>query len=83
MATQMASMPDRNDDTGRYTDEYPPSAFTEAIAALGGSAGTQEVADEVGCIYDTAYKKLRSLEDSGKINSRKVANARLWELAED
>ena len=76
-------MPDRNDDTGRYTDEYPASDFIESINALGGAAGTQEIADEVGCIYDTAYKKLRSLEEGGEIASRKVANARLWETVDE
>lgn len=74
-------MPDRDQDTGRYTAEYSTAEFLEAIDSLGGAGGTQEIANEVGCIYDTAYKKLRQLEDSGKIESRKVANARLWSVA--
>ena len=74
-------MPDRDEESGQFTSEYPNSAFFDAIQALGGAAGTQEIADEVGCGYDTAYKKLRRLEDRGEIESRKVANARLWSIA--
>lgn len=83
MGTHAAVMPDRDDETGRYTDEYPSELFLDALRELGGNGGTQEVADEVGCIYDTAYKKLRALEDSGDVTSRKVGNARLWMLVDD
>ena len=76
-------MPDRDDETGRYTAEYPSELFVTAIRDLGGNGGTQEIADEVGCLYDTAYKKLRALEDSGEVTSRKVGNARLWMVADD
>ena len=42
-----------------------------------GMASTSDVADALGSSYETAYKKLRALEDSDEIQSRKVANARL------
>ncbi|WP_080505389.1 transcriptional regulator [Halococcus hamelinensis] len=76
-------MPERDQDTGRYTAEYSTADFLEAIESLGGAGGTQEIADQVDCIYDTAYKKLRHLEDSGEVKSRKVANARLWSIADE
>lgn len=76
-------MPDRDQDTGRYTAEYSQAEFLRAIKGIGGAGGTQEIADEVGCIYDTAYKKLRQLEDSGKVESKKVANARLWSISDE
>lgn len=37
--------------------------------------------DELGCAYQTAYEKLRELEDAGEIDSRKIGNVRLWSLA--
>lgn len=77
------TMAERDEDSGRYTETYPLDQFVEALRALGGAAGTQDVADEVGCIYDTAYKKLRSLEDDGRVTSQKVANARLWRVGDD
>jgi len=75
-------MADRDDDSGRYTETYPLRDFVEALDTLGGAAGTQEVADEVGCEYRTANAKLHELEDRGEISARKVGNAYLWSLTE-
>lgn len=66
------------DATGKYTETYPREAFVEAIEAEDGAAGTQDVADRVGCAYQTAYAKLRALEDAGEVSHRRVGNARLW-----
>ena len=71
---------DRDDRTGKYTEKYPLEEFVSALDALGGMAGTQEIADEVGCAYRTAYAKLKVLDDGDKISSRNVGNAKLWEL---
>ena len=73
----------RDSDTGRYTDKFAPDEFTDAIRECGGAVGTQEVADSVGAKYDTAYSKLRQLEEEGVVKSRKVANARLWSVADE
>lgn len=45
--------------------------------------GTRDIADALGCVYDTAYKRLRKLEDEGRVESQKVANTRIWDLADD
>lgn len=71
---------ERDEESGRFTEEYPPEELVAAIRDAGGAAGTQEVAERVGCSYETAYKKLRWLEDAGEIAHRKVGNARLWEV---
>ena len=71
---------DRDEETGRFTEEYPPEKLIQAIRDAGGAAGTQEVADAVDCSYETAYKKLRGLENEGDLTHRKVGNARLWEV---
>lgn len=80
MAEEHSPMPgaDRDDESGQYQETYPTEAFISALEAEGGSAGTQDVADRVGCSYETAYKKLRSLADDGEIDRRKVGNANLW-----
>lgn len=72
---------DRDEQTGKYTERYTPENFLSALESLGGSAGTQEVADEVGCAYRTAHSKLSELEDKGDLTFRKVGNAKLWELS--
>lgn len=74
---------DRDADTGRYSEEYPPADFVDAIQADGGATGTQDVADAVGCSYETAYKKLHELADGGTINRRKVGNVNLWEIVDE
>ena len=85
MGTDTHSMPgaERDDESGQYTETYSTEEFLDAIADADGMAGTQDVADHVGCSYETAYKKLRGLEDEGTIESQKVANARAWLLVDD
>lgn len=80
MDENLPGMPgaDRDEESGQYTEKYPTEKFLEAIADEGGMAGTQDVADYVGCSYETAYKKLRELENAGDVEGRKVANARVW-----
>lgn len=85
MAQNTRAMPgaDRDDDSGQYQEKYSTDYFLEAIESADGVVGTQDVADHVGCSYETAYKKLRSLEDSGSISSSKVGNARVWTVSDE
>ncbi|WP_302081075.1 transcriptional regulator [Salinibaculum rarum] len=71
-------MPDRDEETGRYTGEYSTEDFLNAISAEDGLAGTGDIADRVGCAHDTAYKRLQRLEKKGLVSSRKVGNTLLW-----
>jgi|APHM01.1.fsa_nt_gi hypothetical protein len=79
-----AQMPgkDRDESTGEYTTTYPDEDFIAAVNELGPAAGTQDIADTVGCDRDTAYRRLRELEDADRLDSRKVGMARLWSSAE-
>jgi predicted ArsR family transcriptional regulator len=70
----------RDEDSGKYTENYPHKKFISALEILGGEASTQEIADQVGCAYRTAHAKLSELEDEEQISSRKVGNAKLWRL---
>lgn len=72
----------RDEKTGEYTEAYPLNEFISALESLGGSGGTQEVANEIGCAYRTAHAKLTKLEERNQIKSRKVGNAKLWQLGE-
>jgi len=74
---------DRDEESGKYRPKYPTEDFLDAIADAGGAAGTQDVADAVGCVYETAYKKLRALEDRGVVESAKFGNARAWSIADE
>ena len=75
-------MPERDEETGKYTEEYPVAAFLSAIRELDG-AGTGEIAAQVGCDRRTAYVKLNALEDSGQVSSRKVGQTLFWTVAAD
>lgn len=68
---------DRDEETGQYTEEFPLSAFLEAVRKLD-VATTNTVADAVGCSYDLAYRRLKELEDAGELEVTKVGNAFLW-----
>lgn len=83
MAVNVGPMPERDEETGRYTGEYSREDFLDAIESEGGMAGTGDVADAVGCAHDTAYKRLQALEENGVIASRKVGNTLLWSLVEE
>ena len=74
---------DRSEESGRYTDTYSADAMLEAIQESGGLAGTSEVAAAVGCARDTAYKKLKKMEEEGQVGSRKVGGSLVWQVTED
>jgi predicted ArsR family transcriptional regulator len=69
-------------ETGLYASQYSTDTIIETLER-GEMIGTQDVADALGCVYDTAYKRLRKLEDEGRVESQKVANTRIWDLADD
>jgi len=72
---------DRDEKSGKFTEEYPPQDFLKALAELGAS-GTTDISDYVGCDRRTAYLRLKSLEEEGEVRSKKVGNSLLWELVE-
>ena len=80
MTIQAMDVPgkDRDEDSGRYTDSYPDSAFVDAIQSVGGMGGTSEIAEEVGCTRRTAYTRLKALEDGQQVSSRQVGNSLVW-----
>jgi cytosine/adenosine deaminase-related metal-dependent hydrolase len=71
---------DRDEESGKFTEEYPEEDFLQAIEELG-SSGTTEISEYVGCDRRTAYLKLQSLEEKGEVRNQKVGNALLWELS--
>lgn len=71
-------MGDRDDD-GQFTLEYEDKAFLSAITSLS-VASTQSVADEVGCSYDLAYRRLKALNDEGEVKKEEVGGSFVWTL---
>lgn len=73
---------ERNSDTGQFTEKYQEEEFIEALRSLG-TAGTVDVAQEVGAPRRSAYNKLEALAESGRVSTRKIGAVRVWELPED
>ena len=68
---------DRDDDSGKFTEKYPREAFLQAVNTLD-NATTAQVADEVGCSYDLAYRRLMGLEEEGKITQTEIGSSFVW-----
>jgi len=73
-------MSDR-DDEGQFSEQYPREAFLQAVEDTP-VASTQNVADEVGCSYDLAYRRLKRLESDGTVEHEDVGRAFVWMLSE-
>jgi len=67
----------RDEFSGRYTTEFPLSDFIKAVERME-LASTQDVADEVECSYDLAYRRLKELQQEGEIEGKKIGNTYHW-----
>jgi hypothetical protein len=73
----------RDEDSGRFQEEYPPEEVIAAIQKQDGYAGTASIADEIGTTTESAYVKLRAMEDEVYVESQLVGQSRIWEVAEE
>ena len=86
MAKQTKAQPmplDRDDESGRYTQSYTPEMVIEALENHGGGASTSEVAGEIGSSRRLALRRLRELEEDGRVTAREIGNTYLWEIEDD
>lgn len=72
-------MRDERDEEGQYTETYSDEAFLHAVDKLP-VASTQKIADEVGCSYDLAYRRLKKLEEDGSVEHEEVGRSFIWLL---
>lgn len=71
---------DRDEDSGKYTEQYPEEAFLEAVEQLE-TATTTGIAEEVGCSYDLAYRRLNTLFDEGEVQREEIGPSFVWSTA--
>jgi CTP-dependent riboflavin kinase len=84
MGAKTPIMPrDRDPESGKFREAYADKRFIEALRATDGMAGSKEVAGQVGCSYETAYRKLQRLADRGRVTRRTVGNTIMWVLADE
>lgn len=72
---------EQDKQTGKISQKYPDEQFIE-IVKQSSPASTSEVAEGVGCSSDNAYRRLKSLEEVGKVESKMVGNSLIWFTAE-
>ena len=68
-------------ETGKITQRYGDEEFIEVVKDSA-PASTSEVAEGVGCSSDNAYRRLKALEEIGKVESKMAGNSLIWFLAE-
>jgi CTP-dependent riboflavin kinase len=62
------------DEEGKYDQSFADSDFLNAVESVP-VASTQNVADEVGCSYDLAYRRLKQLFDDDEIEREEVGGS--------
>jgi len=69
----------RDEESGKFVEQYDEDDFLDAIRSHD-TPTTQRVADEVGCSYDLAYRRLHALKDEGGVGSTEVGGSLVWRL---
>jgi hypothetical protein len=70
---------DRDDESGRFREQYSTEAFVEAVQELD-VATTSKIAERVGCSYDLAYHRLKTLAEEDEIERTDVAGSFVWKV---
>jgi hypothetical protein len=73
---------DRDNESGQFCEQYPTEKFFKAIQDLE-VATTTNVAEEVGCSYDLAYRRLNSLAEEGSVTKTDVGGSFIWTAEQD
>lgn len=68
---------EQNKTTGKITQQYSDEQFIQVIKDSS-PASTSEVAEGVGCSSDNAYRRLKSLEEAGDLDSKMAGNSLIW-----
>ncbi len=75
----------RRGDVDREQGKFTPTVSDDEILAAVRThdpAATSEVADEVGMTRQGVDRRLRTLRDEGRVNSKKIAKTLVWFPAE-
>lgn len=69
----------KREDSGRFTDTVTAGDVLGVFDAVEGPVVTSgDVAEALDCSRETARRKLRTLEERGRIASRKTAGRVVW-----
>ena len=68
---------EQDEETGKISQQYSDEQFIEVVKNSA-PASTSEVAEGVGCSSDNAYRRLKSLEEADRIDSKMAGNSLIW-----
>lgn len=75
---------DEREDTGRFTETVTPDDVFGVFETVDGPIVTSgDVAEALGCSRETARRKLRTLEEHGRVASRKTAGRVVWWIVDE
>jgi HTH domain. len=75
---------DERDDSGQYTETVTLDDVLGVFEAVEGPVVTSgDVAETLDCSRETARRKLRTLEEHGRVASRKTAGRVVWWVVTD
>lgn len=80
-ATMSERNPERDENSGQFSENYPAEDFTQAIRERD-LPTTGDVAEAVDCNRRTAYVRLTKMEVTGDVTSKEVGNALVWSVSE-
>jgi len=70
---------DEREDSGRFSVTVTLDDVLDVFDAVDGPVVTSaDVAEALDCSRETARRKLRTLEEDGRVNSRKTAGRVVW-----
>lgn len=73
---------ERDEESGRYTATVSNAEIVDYVRENDG-ASTSEVAERFDYERPSAYRRLKALEEEGRVTAREVGNSLLWTLDED
>ena len=63
--------------TGKFKQSFSDDVFMEVLKKSG-VLSTKEVAGQVGCSYNLAYKRLKALRKKGRVSGRLIGKSYAW-----
>lgn len=74
---------DEREKTGRFSESVTPEDVLGVFEAVAGPVVTSgDVAEALDCSRETARRKLRTLDEQGRVASRKTAGRVVWWVAD-
>lgn len=71
------------EESGQYTETVTLADVLDVFEAVAGPVVTSgDVADDLDCSRETARRKLRTLEEQGRVAGRKTAGRVVWWLVD-